>query len=116
MAAATTPPTLNVPAPVAKVMGSSFAYSESGTFDKATGVWRWTLTPSALAKKIRVEGKLTIAPGGASRVTRNVEIDIEARVMMVGGLIEDTFKKQLEEGWGKGATVQNEWLRAAEES
>jgi hypothetical protein len=30
---------------------------------------------------------------------------------MVGKLIEETFAKQLDEGWTKGANVQNEWLR-----
>jgi hypothetical protein len=104
-------PQLSVPAPIAKLMGASFRFSEEGTFDKATRTWRWKMIPSALSSKVRVEGKLVAVPAGDGKVRREIEIDIEAKVLMLGGLIEDTFRKQLTEGWEKGAKVQNEWLR-----
>ena len=28
-------------------------------------------------------------------------------------MIEDTFRKQLTEGWTRSAEIQNEWLRSA---
>ncbi len=104
-------PKLTVPGPVAKLMGSSFRYSETGTFDRAAGVWRWKLVPGTLPNKIRVEGRLTISKVGEKKVKRHITLDIEAKVLMIGGMIEDTFKKQLSEGWEKGAIVQNEWLK-----
>jgi len=30
---------------------------------------------------------------------------------MLGGLIEDTFRKQLTYGWTRSAEIQNEWLK-----
>jgi hypothetical protein len=104
-------PQLTVPAPIAKLMGASFRFAEEGTFDKATRTWRWKMIPSALSSKVRVEGKLTAVPTSDGKVRREIEIDIEAKVLMLGGLIEETFRKQLTEGWEKGAKVQNEWLK-----
>ncbi len=106
-------PKLSMPGPVAKLLGSSFHYVEEGRFDKATKTWRWKMIPSALTDKLHVNGVLTATALGDSRVKREIEITIEANVMMVGGLIEDTFKKQISDGWTKGAEVQNQWLRDA---
>lgn len=104
-------PKLALPGPVAKVFGSSFHYGEQGRFDKATKVWRWKMIPSTMTDKLHVDGKLEVTPIGEDKVRRDIEIALEAKVMMIGGLIEDTFKKQLSDGWQKGADVQNAWLR-----
>lgn len=106
-------PKLTLPAPLAKAFGSSFKYTEEGTFDKASGVWRWRMISGTLPDKIRVTGTLRVVPLGEKKVAREVEIDIEAKVMLLGGLIEETFKKQLSAGWERSAVVQNEWLAAA---
>jgi len=104
-------PTLALPAPLLKLLGSQLRYVEEGTFDKATETFRWTLIPSTMADKIRVTGKMTATPKGDQKVCRRVELEVSASVLMVGKLIEETFAKQLDEGWTKGANVQNEWLR-----
>lgn len=106
-------PKLSMPAPLAKAFGSRFRYTEEGTFDRATSVWRWRMIPGVLPGKIRVEGVLRAVPIGENKVAREVEIDIEAKVFMLGGLIEETFKKQLAEGWSRSAEVQNQWLTDA---
>lgn len=106
-------PVVALPGPLVKLLGTKFRYSEEGTFDKATETFRWKLVPSAMADKIRVEGVMRATPAGEGKTTRRVELTIEASVFMVGKLVEETFAKQLDEGWTKGANVQNEWLRKA---
>ena len=106
-------PKLSMPGPLAKMFGSSFRYTEEGVFDRAAEVFRWRLIPGSLAGKVRVDATLRAAPLGPSRLMRHVEFVIEAQVFMVGGLIEDTFRKQLTEGWTRSAEIQNEWLRSA---
>lgn len=106
-------PKLNMPGPLAKAFGSSFRYTEEGVFDKATGVFRWKMIPGSLVGKVRVDGTLRVEALGPARLRRHVEFDIESRVFMLGGLIEDTFRKQLTEGWTRSAEIQNEWLRSA---
>ncbi len=104
----------SVPAPLAKLMGASFRFTETGTFDKASGVFRFRMTPSTLADKIRVEGRVHIVPAEA-RVTRHLAVEIEAKVFAIGSMIEQAFEKQIAEGWTRGAELQNRWLRAARE-
>lgn len=106
-------PKLSMPGPLAKAFGSSFRYTEEGVFDRATGVFRWKMIPGSLAGKVRVDATLRAEPLGPARLLRRVEFDIEARVFMLGGLIEDTFRKQLTEGWTRSAEIQNEWLKTA---
>lgn len=106
-------PKLTMPGPLAKAFGSSFRYREEGVFDKASATWRWKLISGTLADKIRVDGTLRAVSIAPQRVAREVTIDIEAKVFMLGGLIEETFRKQLSEGWTRSAEVQNQWLREA---
>ena len=106
-------PKLALPGPLQKMFASGFHYLEQGSFDKATKVWRWKMIPSTLKDKLIVNGKLWVVVLGDAKVRREIDVTIECKVMMVGGLIEDTFKKQMEDGWTKGADVQNQWLREA---
>lgn len=104
-------PKLTMPAPLARAFGSSFRYTEEGSFDRSGETWRWRMLSDKLGDKVRVTGTLRLTPLGPARVAREVEIDIEAKVFMLGSLIEDTFKKQLSDGWHRSAEVQNQWLR-----
>jgi hypothetical protein len=108
----TATPKVNLPRPVAKLLGARFSYTEEDTFDKATKVWRWKVTPSTLADKVRHEGSVRAEPIGSSKVRRIVDIVLEAKVFGVGRLIESSVGKQIRESWEKSATVTNDWVRA----
>ena len=103
-------PKMNMPAPVAKVLGSGFKYVEEGTFDKSKRIWRWKMTPSKLADKLRNEGSLRVEALGDDRVRRVAEITLEAKIFGIGGLVESSAEKQLREGWDKSAVYMNKWL------
>lgn len=103
-------PKMNLPGPVAKIMGSGFSYTEEGSWDKNTKVWRWKMTPSTLADKMRNEGTMRIEPIGENRVRRIADIDIEAKIFGVGGLIESSAEKELRNGWDHSAVFMNKWL------
>ncbi|NUP10320.1 MAG: DUF2505 family protein [Polyangiaceae bacterium] len=100
----------NVPGPVAKLLGDKFGYVEAGSMSKQEKVWRWKLTPSTLAEKMRQEGSLRIEPIGDNKVRRHVEMLIEAKVFGVGGILESTAEKQLRDGWNDSATFMNRWI------
>jgi len=104
-------PKMDVPGPVAKLLGSNFRYTEEGQLNKKTGVWRWKMIPSVQPDKLRNEGTLRIEPVGDSKVRRIAEIVIEAKIFGVGGLIESSSEKQLRDGWDKSAVYMNQWLK-----
>jgi hypothetical protein len=100
----------NVPGPVAKILGDSFGYTETGTMDKKSKVWKYKLTPSAMADKIRQEGTLRIQPAGEGKIRRMVELVIEAKIFGIGGMVESTTEKQLRDGWDTSAVFMNKWI------
>lgn len=104
-------PKMEVPGPVAKVMGSNFRYTEEGKLDKAKKVWAWKLIPSTMADKLRNEGTMRIEAIGDTKVRRIAEIVLEAKIFGIGGLIESSSEKQLRDGWDKSAVYMNEWLK-----
>lgn len=104
-------PKMEVPGPVAKLLGSNFRYTEEGRFNKATKVWSWKLIPSTMADKLRNEGSLRIEAIGDTKIRRSAELIVEAKVFGVGGLIESSSEKQLREGWDKSAVFMNDWLK-----
>ena len=105
-------PKMEVPAAVAKVLGSNFRYTEDGKFNKATKIWQWKMTSPSMGDKMRNEGTLRIEPIGDSKVRRVAELIIEAKVsFVVNGLIESSAEKQLRDGWDKSAVFMNNWLK-----
>ncbi len=105
-------PKMNVPGPVAKVLGSNFSYTEEGRLNKATKVWTWKMTPSTMADKMRNEGTLRIERIGDDKVRRIADIVIEAKIFGIGGLIESSAEKQLRDGWNDSAVFMNDWLKS----
>jgi hypothetical protein len=104
-------PKMEVPGPVAKLLGSNFRYTEEGKFNKTTKVWSWKLIPSAMPDKLRNEGSMRIEAIGDTKIRRTAELIVEAKVFGVGGLIESSSEKQLREGWDKSAVFMNDWLK-----
>jgi len=103
-------PKVNMPGPVMKLLGSGFRYTEEGTYDKKTGIWKWKMTPSTMADKLRQEGSLKLEPIGDGKVRRVAELINEAKVFGLGGLIESSAEKSLREGWDSSAVFMNKWI------
>jgi hypothetical protein len=103
-------PKLNMPGPVMKVLGSGFRYVEEGLFNKATKLWSWKMIPSTMADKMRNEGTMRIEPIGDSKVRRITDMVLEAKIMLVGGLMESSGEKSMREGWNDSAVFMNKWI------
>lgn len=106
-------PKMNLPGPVAKLLGNGFSYTEEGRLDKATKRWSWKMIPSALGGKLTNEGTMRIEKIGEGRIRRTADITIEAKVFGVGGMIESTAEKQLREGWEASAPFFQKGMDAA---
>jgi hypothetical protein len=106
-------PKMEVPGPVAKLLGSNFRYTEEGTMSKSDRIWRWKMTPSTLADKLFTSGVVRAEAIGDSKTRRIAEMDVAAKIFGLGGLIESSAEKQLREGWDKSAAFMNKYLAAA---
>lgn len=105
-------PKLDLPGPVAKVLGDGFGYSEEGRFDKEKKEYKFVITPTTLADKLKNEGKVRAeAIDGGKRTKRIVDVTIEAKVFGVGGMIEKATEKGTRDGWTEGAKFLNDWIK-----
>jgi hypothetical protein len=104
-------PRMNMPGPVQKVLGDRFGYEEEGRFDRKSKVWTWRMKPNALGDKLRHTGSLRVEAIDAGRCRRIAELELEAKVFGVGGLIESSAEKDMKEGWDQSASFMNRWIR-----
>lgn len=107
---AATPNLGALPGPVAKLLGGNFGYVEEGTFTKAEGVWRFKMIPTTLADKIKQEGTVRVEAQGDKAVKRTVEVNVEAKVFAIGGMVESAAEKTIREAWETSTTYMNEWI------
>ena len=96
-------PRMKLPAPVAKLIGESFAYEEHGTLDRAANQWTWrmvqpaNLDPKSKPRKdaVTMHGTVRIDPSDDGRCHRTDQFTVEAKIFGLGGLIESTIEKEL---------------------
>ena len=111
-------PKMNLPAPVAKLIGESFAYEEHGTLDHARNEWTWRMVqPANLDPKskprrdaVAMHGTVRIEPSGGDQCRRTDNFTIEAKIFGLGGLIESTIEKELQSARAKEYAFFTRWL------
>lgn len=96
-------PPLDAPGVVQKVLGPSFAYVENGTWDRATKTWSWTTTPSVLAERSQMTGRLRVDAIAQDKCRMTVEATVAVRMLGIGALIEATGERTIRSGWTRTA-------------
>lgn len=103
-------PKIDLPGPIKKIMGSGFAYTEEGKFDKSTQTWSWKISVSTFGDKARNEGTMRLEKLGDNKVRRIAEAVVECKIFGVGGLVEGNMEKAMVDGWNAGAQFINKWI------
>jgi hypothetical protein len=98
-------PKLNLPGPVAKLIGDSFAYEQHGAFDRAIGRFTWKMVqPGDKAGKpgmVSSSGWIQVVDAGPGKCTRTDEVTVQAHVFGLGGMIESSVETELRSSWAK---------------
>jgi Protein of unknown function (DUF2505) len=100
-----------LPGPVKKVVGDGLAYTEEGSFDRAVRRYIFKATPNALGEKARTEGNMSVEKLGDKRIARVAKIQVEVKVFMVGGLIEDQIVNSLRSSYERAAAFTNAFVK-----
>ena len=103
-------PKMDAPKPLKKLLGDGFRYEESGTFDRSTKEWKFSMKPSTLASKLRNEGTVHVEPIGDNRCRRVAALLCEAKIFGIGGLFESFTEKEMTKGWNASAVFMNKWI------
>jgi hypothetical protein len=101
-------PKVNLPGPLQKLIGDSFAYEEHGTLDRARNEWTWHMVPRK--EIVATRGKVRLEPAGDNQCRRSDEVVIEGKIFGVGGLIESTAEKEVRASSAKEQAFLVRWL------
>ena len=115
-------PKMKLPAPVAKLIGESFAYEEHSALDRANDEWTWRMVqpakPDSKSKPrkdaVTMHGTGRIEPAGPDQCRRTDTWSIEAKVFGLGSLLETTIHKELQSGREKEYAFLERWLQRQE--
>lgn len=105
-----TEPTAEAPAAVRKLIGDSLAYTEEGTFDPKTRRIQYSVVPSKLADKIITNGEFWVEARGDKKCERFTVVDLNVKIMLVGGAVEGFVEKTTRDNYDKAAAFTNKWL------
>jgi hypothetical protein len=103
-------PKIDVPEVVAKLLGPKLGYTERGVLDEKTMVWSYAIELSVLADRIRMGGRMSVEPAGPGKCRRVSTPRVEAKIPLIGGVVERAAEKNVRDGWSKSAVWVNGWL------
>ncbi|MGB8331345.1 MAG: DUF2505 family protein [Polyangiales bacterium] len=111
-------PKMKLPAPVAKLIGESFAYEEHGALDRPRNEWTWrmvqpaNLDPRSKPRKdaVAMHGTVRVEAAGDSYCRRTDNFSIEARIFGLGALIESSIDKELQSARAKEYAFLTRWV------
>jgi len=106
-----TTPKLNAPRVVKKLLGDSVQYIEDGTYSPSTGHYIFSLIPSTLADKVKIQGDLWVESIGANRMMRFCDLAFHAHIFGAGKLVEKFIAQSSIENLEKSATFTHQWIR-----
>ncbi len=105
-----TPPTPDLPGPLKAALASGAGYEERGVFERATNRYEARVKPNSLPDRVSVELSFRTEPIGDDKCRRIVDGKVTARVMFVGGLLEQRMISDLQRSYEKSAGFTNRFV------
>jgi hypothetical protein len=103
-------PQRELPGPVATVLGTKkLIYEQENRWDEDKRVLHWRVIPSVLPGKLDAAGTMTVWPSG-SGCEQVVDGNIEVRVMLIGGRIEQGVVDEVAKSYERTAASCRKWL------
>jgi hypothetical protein len=111
-------PNMRLPAPVARLIGESFAYEDHGTLNRARSEWTWrmvqpaNLDPTSKPRKdvVTMHGTVRIEATGDGHCRRTDDFSIEAKIFGLATLLESTIEKELQSTRAKEYAFLARWV------
>ena len=103
-------PVLDIPKPLAAVIGDEFSFLEEGIWDRDAHRYTFEVHPSTFADRVNTKGVLTVTPTADGQCKRRIEITIEANVFGIGRMAESFFAATTKKQYDANAQYANEYL------
>ena len=103
-------PKVNMPKAVAKLVGDRVGYTETGEWIRAQNLYKFRIVLAAFGDKVRLQGTMRFVPHGEGQAKRVADIEAEAKIFGVGGIVEKTAVDNTVSGWRDSARFINAYL------
>jgi hypothetical protein len=100
----------NMPSFLKKLVGSTFHFEETTTYEHGSNRARVQMVPSALRDKVRMNYEVHVVPDGDNACKRVIEWDVEVKLFGVGGLAEKYAANEILTGGDAGARFFNQHI------
>jgi hypothetical protein len=105
-----TPPIADLPGPLKAAIGDGAGYDETGVFERAKNRYDARVRPNVLGDKVTVELVFRTEPLDEQRCRRIVDGTVNARVMLIGGMLEQRMMDDLKRSYEKSAVFTNRFV------
>jgi uncharacterized protein DUF2505 len=105
-----TPPLGDLPGALKRLLSDGLGYEEHGVLDRAQKRYRLEVKPRSLANKLTIQGELTTQHISDRSCRRVYVARADARVLGVGGMIEQRLLDDIEKSYNKSAVFTNRWI------
>jgi hypothetical protein len=104
------PPTGDLPGPLKAAIGNGAGYEETGVFVRATNRYDARVRPNVLGDKVTVELVFRTEPVDEQHCRRIVDGTVVAKVMLIGGMLEQRMMSDLTRSYEKSAVFTNRFV------
>jgi uncharacterized protein DUF2505 len=104
------PPPPDLPGPLKAALGNGVGYEERGVFERPKNRYEARVRPNSLPDRVSVELIFRTEPIGEQKCRRFVDGTINARVMLVGGMLEQRMIVDLQRSYDKSAVFTNRFV------
>jgi hypothetical protein len=100
----------DLPKVLEKLLSDGLGYEEHGVLDRAKQRYRVDVKPRSLANKLTIQGELSTEAISERSCRRIYLARAEARVLGVGGMIEQLLLDEIAKSYDKSAVFTNRWI------
>lgn len=93
----------DVPAPLKKLVGEQVTGEEDGTFDPASGIWTFTMTPGTMTDKTHIAGSMRAEDRGEGTTDLEFTLEAKVRILGLGSVAEKFIERQARESQDRTA-------------
>ncbi len=100
----------DLPGPIKALLKNGAGYREEGEFFRSQGRYTTHIRSNSLGERLPIEGVMTVEDIGDGRCTRVYLFEVEAKVRLIGGMLEKRVLDDVEKSYGKAAEFTRGWL------
>ncbi|MCA9529688.1 MAG: DUF2505 family protein [Myxococcales bacterium] len=104
-------PAADVPAPLRKMFGDDFHFTEQGRYDEARRRYEFTVTPSVASDRVQTTGVERLEALDGGRCLRVMEVNVEASLFGLGKVLEAFVARSTKQSYDDDAAFIRAYVR-----